>query len=729
MDLGGTWLAAEADEEIRRRLPDPELDDAGWEPVPVPGQWRLLPAFAGSDGPVAYRRQFEHAGDAGAGRRTWLVFDGIFYQADVWFDGSYVGDTEGYFAPHAFEVTAQMEHRRDHVLAVEVACTPQRDVRRKRNLTGIFQHWDAMERNWNPGGIWAPVRVEGTGPVRIHRLRVACREATPERASLDFDALLDTRDERTVTIRTKLSLHGATVAETSRQDHLAAGDNRVRWRVTVERPTLWWPRALGDPRLHHLEVVVETDGEESDRRNVTTGLRQIRMDAFVTTINGERLFLKGANIGPTDRALSTVDRDQVARDLERAAAAGLDLLRVHAHIGHPHLYDLADEAGMLLWQDLPLQWGYGNVRRQALRQAGEAVDLLGHHPSIALWCAHNEPLALDLPPGGRTPRKELVRFVAGQLLPTWNKTFLDPSIRRTLERADASRPALSHSGVLPHPAWGTDTHVYFGWYHGQLRHLPVLVARWPAVGRFVSEFGAQAVPATDGFVEAGRWPELDWDRLATDHGLQKHIFDVRVPPAEYATFDEWRAATQRYQADVVRFHIETLRRLKYRPAGGFAVFLLRDAQPAVSWALLDHEGVAKEAWRALSAACAPVIVVADWPAEQYRPGQHLELGVHVVSDRRRELSGAVVDASVHWTGGVRQHWRFSGDVPPDACVAVGTLAWDLPIDAPPGHLTLDLTLRHPEAGARATYVSRVTATSPRQGRRGLQASRLTARPR
>ena len=33
-------------------------------------------------------------------------------------------------------------------------------------------------------------------------------------------------------------------------------------------------------------------------------------------------------------------------------------------------------------------------------------------------------------------------------------------------------------------------------------------------------------------------------------------------------FDEWRVASQRYQADVARFHIETIRRLKYRPSGG-----------------------------------------------------------------------------------------------------------------------------------------------------------------
>ncbi|MST31490.1 hypothetical protein GHK86_01920, partial [Acidimicrobiaceae bacterium USS-CC1] len=189
MDLGGRWLAARADEELRRRLPEPDLDDGGWEAVPVPGQWGLVPAFADSDGPLLYRRRFE-AATPGPGRRQWLVFDGIFYQADVWLDGSYLGETEGYFAPHAFEVTDHLAARREHLLAVEVACAPQRDVRRKRNLTGVFQHWDCLPRSWNPGGIWAPVRLAETGPVRLRALRVSCREANAERATLELDARL-----------------------------------------------------------------------------------------------------------------------------------------------------------------------------------------------------------------------------------------------------------------------------------------------------------------------------------------------------------------------------------------------------------------------------------------------------------------------------------------------------------------------------------------------------------
>jgi beta-mannosidase len=718
MLLSDGWVAAEADDELRRVYHEERFDDRGWAAIAVPGHWRSQGPFGASDGSLLHRCRFA-APRPGAGRRAWLTFHGLFYQGDHWLDGSYLGDTEGYFQPHTFEVTDQLRRQGsggepvDHVLASEVTCAPPGDRRHKRNITGVFQDWDCLDPDWNPGGIWRPVELTETGPVRIAQLRVLCRDAGPERATVALRAVLSSDAARSVrlhtvvenTVGSKLGSPGGEQIDQVVERSLAAGDNTLDWTVTVERPALWWPRALGDPVLHDVRVSVDLpdgpdgpDGTTSDRRVVRTGLRAVRWRNWVCSVNGERLFLKGSNLGPTRMALADATPDEVRRDVQLAADAGLDLLRVHAHVARPELYDAADEAGLLLWQDFPLQWGYARgIRRQAVRQAQAAVDLLGHHPSIALWCAHNDPHGPASDRAHEITTGDLARIAAAQQVPSWNKTVLDRSVKRAIERADGTRPVVAHSGVLPHPPRfdGTDSHLYFGWHWGSERQLARFARLIPRMVRFVSELGAQAVPAGDGaaFLEPERWPDLDWERLAHTHGLQREAFDRYVPPADHPTFESWQAATQRYQARLLKHQIETLRRLKYRPTGGFAQFLLADAHPAVSWSVLDHERRPKPGYAALRDACRPVIVVADRLPEALRPGDALALDMHVVSDRRAPVAGAEVTAKLAWSGGDHA-WRWAGDVPADSVTKVGTLQVVTP-DAP-GPLVLALELRLPD---------------------------------
>ncbi|HEX5946254.1 MAG TPA: hypothetical protein VFY82_08255, partial [Acidimicrobiales bacterium] len=174
-------------------------------------------------------------------------------------------------------------------------------------------------------------------------------------------------------------------------------------------------------------------------------------------------------------------------------------------------------------------------------------------------------------------------------------------------------------------------------------------------------------------------------------------FDARVPPDGYATFAGWRDATQRYQATLVRRHVEELRRLKYRPTGGFAQFLFADGHPGVTWSVLDHDRRPKLGFAALQAACQPVIVVADRLPASVAAGRPLALDVHVVSDRRDAVEGARVTATVTWPGG-EHAWRWRGDVGPDECVRVGTIQLVVPDLGPDaaGVLALDLELRLPD---------------------------------
>jgi beta-mannosidase len=694
MHLTGVWLAAEADDDVRRSGIGLDADDSGWTPVPVPGHWQDTTEFATSDGPVMYRHAFT-APPPPDGRRRWITLDGIFYQADVWLDGAYLGDPEGYFFSHTFDVTSLSRFDDGHVLAIEVTCSPQSGTSGRRNITGVFQTPSAIGSTRNPGGLWRPVSLYDTGPVHIDRLRVLCRDADARRAHLRVSTRIDSDRLTPVTMRTYLD--GEQVDE--QLQSIAAGQNDFEWTVDVIDPALWWPRALGDQPLIEVAVEVVVDGEVSDRRRRRTGLRQIVWDDWVCSVNGERIFLKGANLLPTSARPANATAEMVRTDLRAALDLGLDALRVHGHIADRSLYDAADEHGILLLQDFPLQWGHArSVRQQAVEQARAAVDSLGHHPSIAMWTAHDDPSAADADVSASGWRGA-ARTLAAKQLPSWNKSVLDRWVKRAFERADSSRQVVAHSGVVPHLPQldGTDSHLWFGWQHGDADDLRSFAARLPRMVRFVSEFGSESPPQDAPFIDeqlaAYEWPSLDWGRIEADTGYRRSVTERSFPPTEFDSYDEWRDTLQYYQAHVLKVQIETLRRLKYRPTGGFCFSSLNDSAPAISSSVLDHQRRPKLAFATVAAACAPVLVVADQLPPDVFAGDRLDLAVHVISDLRASLDFAVVDVVASWPGG-EQRWRFGGPIPADDVVLVGGVRLEIPDAVGPMMLDLRLTAGH-----------------------------------
>lgn len=354
------WTAIAADDEVRRAVVENRTDDVGpWHDVSVPGEWRSVPAFADHAGAVVYRTCISRE-NLGPGERLFVECAGIFDQADLWYDGAYLGDQEDPFLPgrHEFGELARLEG--PGIVVVEV---------------------NGRDR----AGPWLPVSLLRTGPVSIEAMRVLCRDASDERAHLVFVARLDAASASAPVVRT--SIGGRPASE--RVHHLARGANTITWSVDVDRPALWWPRSLGEPSLTDVVVEVDLDGLVSDSAVRRTGIRQISADHWQITVNGERIHAKGAYLDLPEDARDAADPDQMRAPVRRALEAGLDLVRVRRHVAHPHFYDAVDEAGLLLWQDVPPR-PPGRARgrrgrRRAERVAAGLVDLLGHHPSVALW--------------------------------------------------------------------------------------------------------------------------------------------------------------------------------------------------------------------------------------------------------------------------------------------------------------------------------------------------------
>ena len=108
--------------------------------IPVPGHWRT----------VADVRRLRRSAAVPRSRSTSIrppttsasssPSTGVFYQADVWLDGAYLGDPEGYFFPHRFDITslARVVGRpraggRGDVLA---AARPEREAQHHRRAAG-----------------------------------------------------------------------------------------------------------------------------------------------------------------------------------------------------------------------------------------------------------------------------------------------------------------------------------------------------------------------------------------------------------------------------------------------------------------------------------------------------------------------------------------------------------------------------------------------------------------
>ena len=685
MELSGAWRAAAATEELRRTFHEPELDDRGWAEVEVPGHWSSTPGLEASRS-VLHRTSFSLA-PAEDGRRRFLCFDGIAQQGDVWLDGGYVGDTDGYFVPHRFEVTDLLADRDDHVLAVDVNCSRFGDPDHRSGMMGALQDPELSgAAGANPGGIWGSVRFVETGPTAIRFFRAVCLDANPTRARVAMRCVFDAPDGGTVTLRTRVAGH-----EHEQTHSAAVGENRVEWTFDVPAPALWWPHTLGEQPLHDLRCDLVNDGEVDDSRSVRIGFRTIAMKNWVFRVNGERLFLKGAGMLPTTPRPGDATRQQVEGDVGAAVEAGLDFVRVIAHVARPELYDAADETGLLVWQELPLRGVMARgVRGQANRQAREAVDLLGHHPSVAVWCVHDEPFRRPEFPTATPP-------VLGQQPPSWNRDVLDRSARRVLTRTDGSRPVILHTAVPPHfPSLdGTTSHLWFGWANGRAADLAGAVARLPRMGRFVTAFGAASVNPDAAVLADDRWPAIDWDRLGAQIGARPVSLQHLVAPRGVSDGAAWAALTRAAQAEVVKTCIELLRRLKYRPTGGFAQFYLADASATGGFGVLDHERRPKPAWQAMVDACRPVIVVGDPLPPVVHPGDALDLAVHVVSDRRDEIVDAKVRATVRASDDadttIAEHVQeWGGTIPADECVLIGRASALVPHGAT--RLVVDLEL-------------------------------------
>jgi beta-mannosidase len=297
-------------------------------------------------------------------------------------------------------------------------------------------------------------------------------------------------------------------------------------------------------------------------------------------------------------------------------------------------YELADELGLLVWQDFHFSCSLypadGAFLANVAAEAEDAIRRLRNHPSLALWNGNNEI--------------EAAWFFWGwkERLPGWlwndYKAIFHDVLPKAVAEHDPPRPywPSSPSANLEGPpgdAGNGDMH-YWGVWHGAEPFSAYERVRT----RFMSEYGFQSFPEMKTIRSFARGGDLAIDSpVMMSH--QKHprgnplikeymLRDYREPK-DFASF---LYVSQVEQAEGIKIGAEAHRRARPRTMGTL-YWQLNDCWPVASWSSIDSFG----RWKALQHYAkrfyAPLLVSTSEEGGQ--------VAVHVVSDLTAPASGVL----------------------------------------------------------------------------------------
>jgi beta-mannosidase len=574
-------------------------------------------------------------------RRVRLVFEGVDYYAQVWCNGHYLGEHEGDFCSFWFDVTEIAERENVLVLKVTSPWDPPRrggltyvDAYERRMVKGLYAHGDGLiPRDVNPIGIWRPVWLQACSDVTIEHVEHAVEE-DPYDHSAHVRLRLHTRSERDEAFQGVLQVYlaGETAAGVRVDDffsvEVSPGEAVIEQAVRIPDPHWWWPWDLGSPDLYRLRCTLFDRERRLDAHEEVFGMRRVQLirsrDALHYHINGVPVFVRGTTY-MGGLYLSQLTPQRVEEDLHKVRECGLNLIRLHVHVALPEVYEACDRLGIMIWQDLPLNWLHDPSPAFEERAVGllrQMIGQLDHHASVITWCAHNEPTALP--------------FLDVNL-----REHPDPRLFREMESLDPSRPRFICSGKQEID-WrrSGDVHAYLGGGHGG-QYTDVYESRQ----LLVTEFGCEAPPTEETFDEH----PLLARRLAH---VRSRIADLHA-----------------YQAALLKYQIEWYRLTRYQPCGGYIQFMFVDLYPQVGCGALDVARRPRPAFEALKAASQPVHVMMEYTAAG-------PVAIWVINDLPRPLLRCLVEWEVRdGTESVVTRGSAQEDIPAQRAHRISLLRW------------------------------------------------------
>ena len=442
----------------------------------VPGDWNTQrERLFYYEGSLWYKKSFDYE-KLDSDKRVFIHFGASNYETDVYCNGKKVGKHVGGFTPFHFELSALLRPK-DNFLVVKVD-----NKRRKEGVPTLNTDW------WNYGGLTRDVQLIETPQTFIGDYFL---QLNPENEQ-QMIGYVQLTGPAAANQRVTLEIPELELKETWTTNQ----EGRIEISFFLDDLLLWSPQY---PTLYNVSFSTQ---EDTIRDQI--GFRTIKTEGSQILLNGQPIFLKGISLheespfGP-GRGHSEKDARQL---LEWAKELGCNYLRLAHYPHNEHMVRLADQMGLLIWEENPVYWTIDWENPSTLENArNQLTELIGrdkNRASVIIWSMANE-----------TPNSGARNQFLGNLAQHARQLDATRLISAALEQKDVEgkKEVRTIADPFAEVVDVLSFNQYIGWYDG----LPDKCQRiqWEITQDkpvIISEFGAGAKQGYHGDAEM-RWTE------------------------------------------------------------------------------------------------------------------------------------------------------------------------------------------------------------------------------